>query len=160
MEKLDAIDRRILALIQADASLTSAEIAERAGLTQPPCWRRIRRLEETGVIEKRVGLLNQRKLGLNVTVITRIKLSAHGRQALPEFEADISAFPEVLECYTMMGEYDLLLKIVTRDIAHYEAFFRKHLSQMPTVQEIHSNVALSQIKFTTELPLDYAGVET
>ena len=153
--KMDAMDRRILGLIQSDASLGTAEIADKVGLTQPPCWRRIKRLEESGLIEKRVGLLNQQKLGLTVTVFARIRLSAHGRQSLPEFEADISSFPEVLECYTMMGEFDFLLKIVTRDIEHYEVFFRKHLSQMPTVHEIHSNVAMSQIKFTTELPLQY-----
>lgn len=153
MLTLDATDRRILALVQADANLGTAEIAERVGLTQPPCWRRIRRLEEAGLIQRRVCLLDARKLGLNVTIFARIKLSAHGRQSLPEFEADISSFEEVLECYAIMGEYDFLLKIVTHDIEQYERFFRKHLSQMPTVQEVHSNVAMSAIKNTTELPL-------
>ena len=151
--KLDNLDRRILSLIQADAGLGTSEIAERIGLTQPPCWRRIRRLEESGLIDRRVALLNQEKMGLTVTVFARIKLSAHGRQSLPEFEAQISSFSEVMECYTMMGEYDFQLKIITRDIESYERFFRTHLSQMPTVQEIHSNAALSKVKFTTELPL-------
>ena len=147
------LDRKILLLIQDDGNLGTSEIAERVGLTQPPCWRRIRRLEEAGLIDRRVAILNQKLLGLAVTVFARIKLSAHGRQSLPEFEAEITSFSEVMECYTVMGEYDFLLKIVTRDIDSYEHFFRKHLSQMPTVQEIHSNAALSTIKFTTELPL-------
>lgn len=153
LDQMDKLDRNILGLIQSNASLSVTEIADQVGLTQPPCWRRIKRLEELGIIEKRVGLLNQKQLGLNVTVFARIKLSAHGKKSLPEFEQEISAFPEVLECYTMMGEYDFLLKIVSRDIERYETFFRKQLSQMPTVQEIHSNVALSKIKFTTELPI-------
>ena len=151
---LDNTDRKILALLQHDASLSASEIAERVNLSQPPCWRRIKRLEEAGVIQRRVALLDQRMLGLNVTVFARIKLSAHGKKSLPEFEEQISDIPEVMECHTMMGDYDFLLKIVTRDIDSYESLFRHKLSQMPTVQEIHSNTALSRIKMTTELPLD------
>jgi len=152
--ELDKIDRKILALLQHDASLSASEIAERVNLSQPPCWRRIKRLEENGVIQRRVALLDQRLLGLNVTVFARIKLSAHGKKSLPEFEKQISEIPEVLECHTVMGDYDFLLKIVTRDIDTYETLFRKKLSQMPTVREIHSNAALSRIKITTKLPLD------
>ncbi|MEM1111593.1 MAG: Lrp/AsnC family transcriptional regulator [Pseudomonadota bacterium] len=152
--QLDKTDRKILALLQHDASLSASEIAERVNLSQPPCWRRIKRLEEAGVIQRRVALLDQRQLGLNVTVFARIKLSAHGKRSLPEFEEQIRDLPEVLECHTVMGDYDFLLKIVTRDIDTYETLFRNTLSQMPTVQEIHSNAALSRIKITTELPLE------
>ncbi len=158
--QLDKTDRKILALLQRDASMSASEIAERVNLSQPPCWRRIKRLEEAGVIRRRVALLDQRMLGLNVTVFARIKLSAHGKKSLPEFEEQIDEIPEVLECHTVMGDYDFLLKIVTRDIDTYEALFRKKLSQMPTVQEIHSNAALSRIKITTELPLDVAEMTT
>ncbi len=158
--ELDKLDRHILQLLQEDAGLSAAEIAQRVGLTQPPCWRRIKRLEEAGVILKRVALLDQRQLGLNVTVFARIKLSAHGKRSLPEFEEQIRELPEVLECHTVMGDYDFLLKIVTRDIDTYETLFRKKLSQMPTVQEIHSNAALSRIKITTELPLDASQLTT
>jgi Lrp/AsnC family transcriptional regulator len=119
-----------------------------------PGWRRIRRLEENGIIERRVALLDQRKLGLSVTVFARVKLSAHGKRSLPEFEEQIRDLPEVLECHTIMGDYDFPLKIVTRDIDSYETLFRKKLSQMPTVQEIHSNAALSRVKITTELPIE------
>jgi len=154
LDTLDKLDRHILALLQEDAGMSAAEIADRVGLTQPPCWRRIKRLEEAGIIQRRVALLDQRKLGLNVTVFARIKLSAHGKKSLPEFEEQIRDLPEVLECFTVMGDYDFLLKIVTRDIDTYETLFRDKLSQMPTVQEIHSNAALSRIKITTELPLE------
>ncbi len=152
--KLDAYDRHILRIMQTDASLNMTEIANRVGLTQPPCWRRIKRLEELGLIEAKVALLDQEKLGLNVTVFARVKLAAHNRHLLPEFEREINVFPEVLECYTMMGEYDFLLKIVTRDIASYETFIRKNLSQMTAFHDVSSNVALTKIKSTTALPLD------
>lgn len=153
LDKLDNYDRNILKILQTDASLNTSEIANRVGLTQPPCWRRIKRLEELGIVEARVGLLNQKKLGLNVTVFARVKLAAHNRHLLPEFEEEINTFPEVLECYTMMGEYDFLLKIVTRDIESYEYFFRTHLSQMTAFHDVNSNVALSKVKYTTALPL-------
>lgn len=153
LDKLDKYDRNILEILQTDASLNTSEIANRVGLTQPPCWRRIKRLEELGIVEARVGLLNQKKLGLNVTVFARVKLAAHNRHLLPEFEEEINTFPEVLECYTMMGEYDFLLKIVTRDIESYEYFFRTHLSQMTAFHDVNSNVALSKVKYTTALPL-------
>ncbi len=160
MVEIDSIDRSILEQLQRDASRSIEQIASEVGLTQNPCWRRIKRLEEAGVILKRVALLDQRQLGLNVTVFARIKLSAHGKRSLPEFEEQIRELPEVLECHTVMGDYDFLLKIVTRDIDTYETLFRKKLSQMPTVQEIHSNAALSRIKITTELPLDASQLTT
>ena len=110
-------------------------------------------LEEDGLIESRGALLNEKKLGLNVTVFAHVKLSVHGKKSLSQFETEIGSFAEVLECYTMMGEYDFLFKIIARDIEAYEIFFRKQLSQMFTVQKIHSNVALSKIKYTTAFPI-------
>lgn len=151
---LDRIDLRILEVLQRDSSLSAAEVAERVGLSQSPCWRRINRLQELGVIRERVAHLDAKRLGLNVQVFAQVKLSAHGRQSLPEFEASIREFPEVLECYTLMGEVDFLLRIVTRDVETYEQFFRNHLSQLPGVQEINSRLALSEIKQTTALPLN------
>ena len=152
--KLDKTDRKILSLIQNDASLTASEIAERVNLSQPPCWRRIKRLEEEGYIDRRVGMLNRKKLGLNVVVYTEVKLTANGRQAVGEFEKKIRSFPEVTECYVMLGRIDFLLRVVTKDVETYEKFFFKHLSQLPGVQDINSSVALSEVKYTTELPLD------
>ncbi len=151
--KLDKTDRNILALIQSDASLSASEIAEQVNLSQPPCWRRIKRLEEAGYIDRRVGMLNRKQLGLNVVIYTEVKLTANGRQAVGNFEEKIRSFPEVTECYVMMGRIDFLLRIVTRDVDTYEQFFREHLSQLPGVQDINSSVALSEVKYTTELPL-------
>ncbi|MEO0438676.1 MAG: Lrp/AsnC family transcriptional regulator [Pseudomonadota bacterium] len=151
---IDQLDRRILSHLQRDSSMSVSEIADHVGLTQPPCWRRIRRLETEGLIERRVALLNARQLGLSVTIFARVKLSAHGKRSLPEFEEQILELPEVLECHKVIGDFDFLLKIVARDLYAYEELFREKLSQMPTVQEIHSNAALAHVKMTTELPLD------
>lgn len=151
---LDSIDRRILAALQRDASLSSVQLADEVGISQGPCWRRIRRLEAEGIIKQRVALLDRRKLGLNVMIFAHVKLEAHGRNTLPEFEAAIRRFPEVLECYTLLGETDFLLRIVTRSVEDYERFFRDHLSQLPAVRETISSIALSEIKSTLELPLN------
>lgn len=151
---LSPLDRRILRLLQHDADLSAAEIAERVELSQSPCWRRIHRLQEEGLIERKVALLNPRKLGLGMTVFVDIKLSAHGRRNLEAFEADVVGYPEVLECYSMAGQSDYLLKVVARDIAGYERFLRDHLLQNPLVQEAHSHITMSEVKRTTELPLE------
>lgn len=152
--KLSPIDRKILRLLQHDADLSAAEIAEQVELSQSPCWRRINRLQEEGVIERRVALLNPKKLGLTMTVFVSVKLSGHGRRYLAEFEEAITGYPEVLECYAMAGNMDFLLKVVAQDISSYERFLRDHLLQQPHVQEAHSNIAMSEVKRTTELPLD------
>ena len=151
--ELDRYDRQILDLLQRDASLSAAEIGDRIGLSQSPCWRRIHRLEQAGYIVKRVACLDRRKLGLDVLVFAMVKLSAHGRRSLPEFAEAIRGFPEVQECFTLMGEMDFLLRVVTRDVQSYERFFFDTLSQLPGVLEVHSNIAMSEIKSTTELPL-------
>ncbi|MBR9912897.1 MAG: Lrp/AsnC family transcriptional regulator [Gammaproteobacteria bacterium] len=151
---LSATDLKILKQLQSDASLTAAELASRVGLSQSPCWRRVNKLLEEGYIQKRVALLNAEKLGMDVVVFCSVNLSAHGRQSLEEFEQAVAQLPEVIECYTMTGTMDYMLKIVTRDIRHYEKFVRTFLAQMPGIQEIHSNIAVTAIKNTTALPLD------
>ena len=151
---LDKTDRKILALIQRDASLTASDIAEKVNLSQPPCWRRIKRLEEAGYIRARVGLLNRQMLGLNTVIYTEVKLTANGRQELHAFEERIREVPEVTECYVMLGRVDFLLRLVTKDMEHYERLYRDILSQLPGVQEFNSSVAMSEIKLSTELPLD------
>lgn len=152
--KLSPLDRRILRLLQHNADLSAADIAEQVELSQSPCWRRIHRLQEEGLIERKVALLNPKKLGLNMVVFVDVKLSGHGRRHLVEFEETITDYPEVIECYTMAGNMDYLLKVVTQDIDSYERFLRDHLLQKPHVQEAHSNIAMSEVKRTTELPLD------
>ena len=154
---LDRGDARILELIQEHGELSAAEIAERLGMTASTCWRRVSRLQELGVIRKRVAVLDREKVGLNVLVFSHVKLSGHGRDALLKFEQAVRQHPEILECYTLMGETDFLLRIVCRDIKAYEAFFLDHLSRFPGVQSVHSSIALSVIKETTALPLRGLG---
>ncbi len=153
MIDLDPFERKILRELQRDASQTTAEIAERVGLTPSPCWRRIDRLEREGLIRKRVALIDRRKVGLNAQIFAQVKLNAHGRANLDEFSATIGTFPEVLDAYVLMGTMDFMLRIVTQDIDAYERFFFEQLSKLPGVQEIHSTVALSEIKSTNELPI-------
>ncbi len=150
---LDIYDQRILALLQEESSLSTAEIAERIGLSQSLCWRRIQRLKEEGVIRKQVTLLDRKKIGLNTQVFAQIKLNAHGRKNLTDFAEAMHQFPEVLECHVLMGAVDFMLRIVTRDIESYERFFFEKLSAVPGIQEVNSIVALSEIKSTTTLPL-------
>ncbi len=151
--EMDRADLKILETLQQHGALSAAEIAEKVDLTTSTCWRRISRLEEAGVIRNRVALLDREKVGLAVTVFSRVKLATQGRDALSKFEQAVRELPEVVECYTLMGDSDFLLRIVTRDIKAYEAFFLDHLSRLPDVQSVHSSIALSVIKETTALPL-------
>lgn len=152
-EQISQTDLHILSILQKDASLSSAEIAEQINLSPSPCWRRINKLEQGGYIRKRVALLDPEKLNLGVIVFASVTLANNDEPSLEEFETIISSYDEVVECYTVTGTMDYLLKIVTRDIKHFEKFLRKHLLHMPLVREVHSNVAVTQIKYTTELPL-------
>ena len=152
-EPLDRYEKRILAILQEDASLSTAAVAEKVGLSSSPCWRRIDRLEREGFIKRKVALVDRKKIGLNAQIFAQIKLNAHGRANLDEFTTAIRAFPEVLECYVLMGSVDFLIRIVATDIEAYERFFFDRLSQLPGVQEVNSTVALSEIKATTELPI-------
>jgi Lrp/AsnC family transcriptional regulator len=151
--ELDRVDLRILDLLQAHGDLSAAEVGERLGMSASTCWRRVSRLTELGVIRRRVALLEREKVGLQVLVFSHVKVAGHGRDALLRFEEAVRAHPEILECYTLMGETDFLLRIVCRDIKAYEAFFLDHLSRFPGVQSVNSSIALAVIKETTALPL-------
>jgi len=155
--KLDSTDLTILDLLQRDAHMSTAAIAERVNLSQSPCWRRINRLEEQGLIRERVALLDRQALGMDVVVFATVNLTATGRQNLLSFEADIVRYPEVIECYTMTGIWDYMLKIVTRDVRHYEQFVRETLSASPDIRELHSHMAVTEIKNSTALPLQTQG---
>ena len=157
-QDLDATDLKLLGHLQENASLSAAELADLVGMSQSPCWRRIQRLKEEGYIQREVALLDRRRVGLNAHIFARVKLSAHGRAHLAEFSKAVRSFPEVLECYVLMGADDFLLRIVTKDVEAYERFFFDHLSKLPGVQEINSAVALSDIKATTALPLTQLAV--
>jgi Lrp/AsnC family transcriptional regulator len=150
---LDDLDIRILDALQKDASLSTSDLAEVVGLSQSPCWRRLARLKEAGYIRAQVSLLDSEKLGFNTIVFASVRLSAHGRANLTEFADAIRRFPEVVECYAIMGSFDFLLRIVSRDVRAYEQFVFGRLSTLPTVQEINSTMTLSEIKSTTALPL-------
>ncbi|WP_109807496.1 Lrp/AsnC family transcriptional regulator [Sphingosinithalassobacter portus] len=152
-DTLDRYERSILKLLQEDCSRSTAEIAEAVGLSASPCWRRIDRMEREGIITRRVALVDRQKIGMNAQIFAQVKLNAHGRAHLDEFSAAIRGFPEVLECYVLMGPVDFMLRIVTRDIEAYERFFFDKLSKLPGVQEINSTMALSEIKATTAVPV-------
>jgi len=147
-------DVEILKMLQRDATISTASIADRINLSQSPCWRRINRMEEEGLIQRRVALLDRARLGMEVVVFATINLTSTGRQNLVSFELDIVRHPEVMECYTMTGIWDYMLKIVTRDIRHYEDFVRNTLTASPAIRELHSHMAVTEIKNSTELPLD------
>lgn len=151
---LDDLDKKILRILQSDVGRTTAQIADDVGLSQAPCWRRIQRLKEQGFIRSQVALLDRRKVGLNTQIFALVKLTATGRTNVDAFIETIKGFPEVLDCYVMMGTVDFILRIVARDIESYERFFFDRLSLLPGVQDINSMVALSEIKSTTELPLN------
>jgi len=151
---LDRLDRRILDLLQREGALSVAEVAARTGLSTTTCWRRIQTMEAQGVILGRVALLNRSALGLDVTIFAHVKLSTQGRDAIAAFAEAIRERPEVLDCYTTMGEWDFMLRIVTKDIKAYEAFYLDHLSKLPNVQSINSSVTVTVIKETTVLPID------
>ena len=154
MQNLDTTDRKILALLQRNNNLSAADIAERVGLSQSPCWRRINRMQEEGIISGGVAILNRKMLGLKVVVFVHVKLSMHGWKLLNEFEQAIVSFPEVLECWTISGSMDFTLRVVTKDIESYEYFLRSKLLQLPHIKEAQGHFTMTEVKNTTELPLE------
>lgn len=149
---LDATDRRILSILQEDATVPIAEIAERVGVSQTPCWKRIKRLERDGVISRKVAVLDRVRLGLGVTVIVAIKTAHHTDDWLQTFAEGVARIPEVVEFYRMSGDIDYLLKIVARDIADYDRIYRK-LTKVAPLHDVSSSFAMQEIKSTTALPL-------
>lgn len=150
----DKKDIEILKLLQADARMSTAEIAEQVNMSQSPCWRRINQFEKDGIIKNKVSLLDRSRLGMEMVVFTSINLFITNLETIEQFERDIVTLPEVVECYTMTGMIDYMLKIITKDIQHYEQFVRKHLAQIPNIREMHSHVSVTEIKETTQLPLE------
>lgn len=154
MAEMDPTDIRILSALQTDGNLTTQEIADRVNISQSPCWRRINRLEEQGYINNKVVLLNREKLGMEVVVFATVNLTTQGRGYLEVFEKEVRVLEEVIECYTMAGAWDYMLKIVARDIRHYERFVREKLTHLPHIGEIHSHIAVTEIKNSTALPIE------
>lgn len=155
---LDAIDRRILAELQASADISMQELGDRVGLSHTPCWRRVRRLEERGFITRRVTLLDAERLDLAVNVFVNVNLRRHQENALNRFEEAVQDVPEIVECYTVSGETDFLLRVVVSDVSAYERLLKSTLVHLPEVGNLTSTFALRQGKYTTALPLEASRV--
>ena len=155
MAIFDETDRRILACLQEDAAQPVADVARRVGLSSTPCWRRIQKLDEAGVIRGRVALLDSAKLNVGVTVFVSVKTTQHNAAWLERFAEAVTEFPEVMELYRMSGEVDYLLRVVVPDVAAYDRFYKRLIDQT-TLADVSSSFAMEQIKYTTSLPLDYA----
>ena len=151
--KFDDTDIRILKALQQDTNRAVGDIAEEVGISPTPCWRRIKRLEEAGVVRGRVALLDRASLNLGVTVFVSIRTRQHDQDWLDAFAKNVGALPEVVELYLMSGDVDYLLKVVVPDIAGYDAFYKK-LIKVGALSDVSSSFAMEQIKYTTALPLD------
>ena len=149
---LDPIDRRILRELQADATIPVAELAERVGLSQTPCWKRVKRLTDEGVIERKVALLAREKLDLGLVVFVSVRTSRHDEAWISDFAKGAAALPVVVEFYRLAGETDYLLKVVVSDISAYDRFYKRLIATAP-LNDVSSAFAMEQIKFTTALPL-------
>ena len=149
---MDAIDRKILAVVQEDASLSVAEIGQRVGLSSTPCWKRLQRLEGDGVILRRVALIDPEKIGLGITVFVSIETGDHSQDWLKRFAELVEAMPEVMEFYRMAGDVDYMLRVVVPDIAGYDTFYKKLIGTVP-LKNVTSRFAMEKIKATTALPI-------
>ncbi|NGZ87629.1 Lrp/AsnC family transcriptional regulator [Duganella aceris] len=153
MNPLDRYDYAILSALQADGTLSIAQLSERVGLSNTPCWKRVRRLEEEGYIESRVAIINRRKVGLPVTVFVSVRTTSHDEKWFARFAAAVAALPEVQEFHRMSGDVDYLLKVVTSDIEGYDRFYKKLIKSVQ-LSGVSSAFSMEQIKITTSLPLE------
>jgi Lrp/AsnC family transcriptional regulator len=149
---MDATDRKILQIVQADSSLSIAAIAAKVGLSQTPCWKRIQRLELEGVIRRRIALLDPQKLGLGITVFVTIEVGDHSRDKLEHFAQEIAAMEEVMDFYRMAGDVDYLLRVVVADTKAFDAFYKRLVETIP-LKNVTSRFALESIKAETALPI-------
>lgn len=151
--QFDPIDRRILAALQADASLSHAELAERVGSSPASCWRRVRALEAAGVLGPTVRLLDAAKVGCGVNILCNVRMRSHSGEDTAAFERFVAERAEILDCYSMSGDWDYLLRVVAADVADYERFLMRVLLGHPSVATASSHFALSQTKYSTRLPV-------
>lgn len=150
---MDKFDQKILRTLQARPTITMAELAQEVGLSQTPCWRRVKALEEDGVIARRAVLLNPQRLGFNTTIFAHVRLSRHDEESLETIESAVQDIPEIVECFTMAGESDYIMRIVAQSIEDYERFLKKVLLHIPGVAAVNSSFALKPVKLTTDLPV-------
>ena len=149
---MDAIDRKILAVVQQDAALSVAEIGQRVGLSSTPCWKRLQRLEADGVILRRVALIDPEKIGLGITVFVSIETGDHSQDWLKRFAETVGGMPEVMEFYRMAGDVDYMLRVVVHDMPDYDKFYKKLIATVP-LKNVTSRFAMERIKSTTALPI-------
>lgn len=152
-DALDSIDVKILALLQQDASLSTAEVAERVGVSQSPCWRRIQRLRDEGYIKATVAIVDRQKLGFQIQIFAQAKMLRLTEEARAEFFRQIENVPEIVECYTVFGEMDVMMKVIAPDVLWYQEFIFSVLMKLPGVQDVRSIVTLLEAKSTTAIPL-------
>ncbi|MGE1003701.1 Lrp/AsnC family transcriptional regulator [Ralstonia pseudosolanacearum] len=153
--KLDSIDAKILEALQVDATMPIADLASQVGLSQTPCWRRVQKLKEAGVITQTVMLVDRNKVNVGVTVFVSIRTSTHSQEWFNRFHAAVQAIGEVVEFYRMSGDVDYLLRIVVPDIAAYDAVYKRLIADT-NISDVSSSFAMEEIKYTTALPLNYA----
>ncbi len=149
---MDAIDRKILAVVQQDASLSVADIGQKVGLSSTPCWKRLQRLEADGVIMRRVALIDPEKVGLGITVFVSVETGDHSQEWLAKFADVVNAMPEVMEFYRMAGDVDYVLRVVVHDMQSYDTFYKKLIATVP-LKNVTSRFAMERIKSTTALPI-------
>jgi Lrp/AsnC family transcriptional regulator len=149
---MDAIDRKILAVVQLDASLSVAEIGQRVGLSSTPCWKRLQRLEADGVITRRVAIIDPEKVGLGITVFVSIETGDHSQDWLKRFADVVGAMPEVMEFYRMAGDVDYMLRVAVADMTEYDAFYKRLIALAP-MKNVTSRFAMERMKYTTAYPL-------
>lgn len=150
---IDSLDRKILKVIQEAPELSIMELGERVGLSQTPCWRRLKRLQDEGILKQKVWLLDAARLGLEVNVFAEVKLKQHDEDTLEAFESMTRERPEIVECFSMSGQSDYLLRIIVSSVAGYETLLKKVLLHLPGVGAINSSFALQTVKLTTSIPI-------
>jgi Lrp/AsnC family transcriptional regulator len=154
MKPLDAFDLKILRELQLNADISMQDLGDRVGLSHTPCWRRVKKLEQDGVIKRRVTLLDADRLHLSVNVFVQVALKNHVENGLTLFEEAVQDIPEIVECYTVSGDKDFLLRVVVKDVSAYEQLLKHTLINLPGVDNLSSTFALRQVKYTTEYPLN------
>lgn len=150
---MDKIDKKILTLLQQDSAQPLSDIARKVGLSVTPCWRRIQKLEEDGIIRGRVALLDAEKLGLGMSVFVALKITEHSSEWLNNFALKISEYDEVVEFYRMSGDVDYMLRVVVKNMAAYDTFYKKLISDV-SLKDVSSSFAMEEIKYTTSLPIN------
>lgn len=152
--EIDALDVRILGIIQQDATVSIQQIGEQVGLSTNPCWRRIKRMEDAGIIDRRVAILDPAKVGLGVTAFVTIRTDNHNPEWLKLFANGVRAMPEIIECHRMSGDVDYLLKIMVGDIAHYDQIYQQLISSVPGLSDVSSTFSMERLKHGTALKIE------